>query len=32
MSMTFCIALLGAWAVGALIVAYGLFTKRDVFG
>lgn len=32
MSMTFCIALLGAWAVGALVVAYGLFTKRDVFG
>lgn len=32
MSMTFCIALLGAWAVGALIVAYALFTKRDVFG
>lgn len=32
MSMLFCIALLGAWAVGALIVAYTLFTKRDVFG
>jgi ABC-2 type transport system permease protein len=32
MSMTFCILLLGAWAVGALAVAYGLFTKRDVFG
>jgi ABC-2 type transport system permease protein len=32
MSMTFCIALLGAWAVGALCVAYGLFIKRDVFG
>ena len=32
MSMTFCIALLGAWAVGALIVAYTLFTRRDVFG
>jgi ABC-2 type transport system permease protein len=32
MSMTFCIVLLGAWAVGALCVAYGLFIKRDVFG
>jgi ABC-2 type transport system permease protein len=32
MSITFCIALLGAWAVGALCVAYGLFIKRDVFG
>jgi ABC-2 type transport system permease protein len=32
MSMTFCIALLGAWAIGALIVAYTLFTRRDVFG
>jgi ABC-2 type transport system permease protein len=32
MSMTFCIALLGAWALGALLVAYGLFLKRDVFG
>jgi hypothetical protein len=30
--MTFCITLLGAWAVAALCVAYGLFTKRDVFG
>ncbi len=32
MSMMFCIALLGAWAVGALVVAYTLFTRRDVFG
>ncbi|HEX2121042.1 MAG TPA: ABC transporter permease [Thermoanaerobaculia bacterium] len=32
MSMTFCIALLGAWAAGALVVAYTLFTRRDVFG
>lgn len=32
MSMAFCIALLGAWALGALIVAYALFTRRDVFG
>lgn len=32
MSMSFCIALLGIWAVAALIVAYGLFIRRDVFG
>jgi ABC-2 type transport system permease protein len=32
MSMVFCIALLGAWAVGALLVAYGVFVRRDVFG
>jgi len=32
MSMMFCIALLGAWAVGALVVAFFLFTRRDVFG
>jgi ABC-2 type transport system permease protein len=32
MSMTFCIALLGAWAAAALVAAYLLFTKRDVFG
>jgi ABC-2 type transport system permease protein len=32
MSMTFCILLLGAWAAAALIAAYTLFTKRDVFG
>jgi ABC-2 type transport system permease protein len=32
MSMTFCIALLGAWAVGALVVAYTIFIRRDVFG
>jgi ABC-2 type transport system permease protein len=32
MSMAFCIALLGSWAIGALVVAYVLFTKRDVFG
>ena len=32
MSMAFCITLLGAWALGALAVAYGLFLKRDVFG
>lgn len=32
MSMTFCILLLGVWAIGALAVAYGMFTRRDVFG
>ena len=32
MSMAFCIALLGAWALGALTIAYALFLKRDVFG
>lgn len=32
MSMTFCILLLGGWAVGALVVAYGVFLRRDVFG
>ena len=32
MTMLFCIALLGAWAVGALILAFTMFTRRDVFG
>jgi ABC-2 type transport system permease protein len=32
MSMAFCIVLLGVWAVAALAFAFGLFTKRDVFG
>jgi ABC-2 type transport system permease protein len=32
MSMMFCVALLGVWAIGALTVAYTLFTRRDVFG
>ena len=32
MSMLFCISLLGIWAIAALAVGYGLFTKRDVFG
>jgi ABC-2 type transport system permease protein len=32
MSMAFCIALLGVWALGALLVAYTLFIRRDVFG
>jgi ABC-2 type transport system permease protein len=32
MSMLFCIGLLGAWALGALAIAFTLFTRRDVFG
>ena len=32
MSMTFCILLLGGWAVAALLVAYTRFVRRDVFG
>ena len=32
MSMLFCIGLLGAWSVAALIVAYTIFIRRDVFG
>jgi ABC-2 type transport system permease protein len=32
MTMLFCIALLGAWAIAAIVVAYTLFTNRDVFG
>jgi ABC-2 type transport system permease protein len=32
MSMIFCITLLGAWALAAIIAAYALFTNRDVFG
>jgi len=32
MSMAFCIALLGVWAVAATIVAFTLFVRRDVFG
>lgn len=32
MSMTFCILLLGTWAVAAIAAAFALFTRRDVFG
>lgn len=32
MSMIFCITLLGAWAIAAIVTAYALFTNRDVFG
>jgi ABC-2 type transport system permease protein len=32
MSMTFCIILLGVWAIAATIVAFSIFVRRDVFG
>ena len=32
MSMTFCLTLLAAWAVGALVIAFTQYTRRDVFG
>jgi ABC-2 type transport system permease protein len=32
MPMSFCITLLGVWAAGAIVAAFVLFTKRDVFG
>lgn len=32
MSMAFCIGLLAVWAAGALIVAFTIFVRRDVFG
>src|SRR5207253_4708281 len=32
MTMLFCIALLGAWAIGAMAVSYVVFVRRDVFG
>ena len=32
MSMAFCLGLLGVWAVGATIVSYIVFVRRDVFG
>lgn len=32
MSMTFCLTLLAAWAVGALLIAFTQYTRRDVFG
>jgi len=32
MTMTFCITLLAAWAIGTTIVSYVIFTQRDVFG
>ena len=32
MSMAFCLTLLGVWAVAAIIAAYAIFTRKDVFG
>jgi len=32
MPMSFCISLLAVWAIGALIAAFIIFTRRDVFG
>jgi ABC-2 type transport system permease protein len=32
MSMTFCLGLLGVWALVAMIISYAIFTRRDVFG
>jgi ABC-2 type transport system permease protein len=32
MTMTFCIALLAVWAIAALITAFAIFVRRDVFG
>lgn len=32
MTMPFCILLLGVWAVAAIILAFTIYTRRDVFG
>ncbi|MGZ8868060.1 MAG: ABC transporter permease, partial [Thermoanaerobaculia bacterium] len=32
MSMAFCIALLGGWAIVAIAVAFVIYTRKDVFG
>jgi ABC-2 type transport system permease protein len=32
MTMTYCIVLLGIWALAALVAAYALFIRKDVFG
>jgi ABC-2 type transport system permease protein len=32
MSIAFCVALLGVWAVIAIIFAFAIFVRRDVFG
>jgi len=32
MPLIFCLTLLAVWAVGALVVAYGVFVRKDVFG
>lgn len=32
MSITFCVLLLAVWSMGALVVAFVLYTRRDVLG
>jgi ABC-2 type transport system permease protein len=32
MSMTFCLTLLAAWALGATLIGYVIYIRRDVFG
>ncbi len=32
MSMAFCMTLLGVWAIAAIVAAYAIFTRKDVFG
>ena len=32
MTMSFCIALLGVWAAAAMVIAFTVFVRRDVFG
>lgn len=32
MSLLFCVILLGGWALISLVVAFTLFTRRDIFG
>lgn len=32
MSLSFCVTLLAVWALAALVVAFILYTRRDVFG
>lgn len=32
MSMAFCMTLLAAWAVGATVISFVVFVRRDVFG
>jgi ABC-2 type transport system permease protein len=32
MSLTFCVSLLAVWSVGALVAAFAIFTRRDIFG
>lgn len=32
MTMTFCLLLLGGWAIGTMIISFVVFTRRDVFG